>query len=1812
MEQIKKNRKASRSVFTKNSNDLEQLINDDGDITEIKAQYDLLSGKSDTLKILDEQVYTLLLEDDKITEEDLVKELESREHYRRRYVVLQIKFNEYLAKKEHKNENMEQISSTSSLRQEGKRNFKLPVIQFKTFDGNIKDWLPFWAQFSKVHDDQNIDLNDKVEYLLQATVPNSKARQLVESFPTIGKNYHEIIDCLKARFGREDLQIEIYVRELLKLIMNNAISTCKIDLSLLYDGISTQLRALETLGVTSEGCASMLLPLIESCLPEDLLRVWQRSPLAALNNDSEKASVAGILQGSDQGKAELASEVASSSETRLNNLMLFLKGEVEGEQRITLATEGFGLGGISSRDFGMVGRQSGTTHGHTVPTAAGLVNYEAKPNTVAKCVFCDKPHNSASCFKAQTYSLEKRKEILTSKRACFRCLKVGHQARKCKARLKCLICSKPHLAVMCPGPGISKHVKEESSNPSSSNNESSAVLFSCTNGTSSHVFLQTLRVQISGINGSRWVRALIDTGSQNTYILNTTAQLLNYTSKRKNKIMHCLFGGAKSEMVHECYDVKLNYGQYSCVIEALSQPMICTDVSPVFYGPWIEELKGFNINLCDQGDPAPIEILIGADVAGKLYTGQKRILSNGLVAIETLLGWTLMGRIPLHKAMNTCMTAISLFLNDASLTQLWQLDTLGIRDSVETKSRDQLTVAAKEFFLETVSLDSENRYEIRLPWIEGHAPIPTNHDIAMKRLQSTLKRLENLKLYNSYDAIFQEWEQEGIIEKVPNNQRGNTDVHYLPHRPVLKENSTTRIRPVFDASAKEKNSPSLNCCLEKGPNLIEQIPDILIRFRQNKIGVIADIRKAFLQISIHPNDREFLRFLWTDPKGHEVVYRHRRVVFGVSSSPFLLAATLDYHMSKVLEKCDKGASLYDKNILSILSRSFYVDNCVTSVPNEEILEAFIRESSMILAEAKFDLRGWEHSGGDQPSNDVSKLTAVLGLTWDTCNDSLSINEACLGKVNAHLEQPVTKRVILSLAQKIFDPVGFTCPATLVPKLLLQKVWEKKLTWDAEVDEETEILFKTWLEDLHFLLDIKITRWTFAGSGEAQDMQLHVFCDASKSAYATVIFLRCVRLGEAHVSLVAAKSRVAPLKVATIPRLELLAAVIGTRLAKAVQKGLGVDIKSTYWTDSSTVLAWIRRNESWNTFVHNRVQEIRDGTSTNEWRHVPGVLNPADLPSRGCSPKQLFESKWWEGPEWLRQHVSTWPHENVEYDEEECLLEKRKKIVTSLVNSGTKLMNSEDWHLTYFSSFLKTIRMIAWLFRFLENIRHPKEKLCGELSLEEIDKAEVFAFKIVQAESFGNSGSEKLKPLDPYTDERGLIRLKSRVSARQDSELFRYPIVLPSKHSLVTKIIFDTHVRSCHIRTQGLLSLLRERFWIMGGRRSVRSVIARCVICKRHNGKSFGVGAPPLPLDRVREASAFEVTGVDFAGPVFLRSREKAWICLFTCAVFRAVHLELCTSLSVTNFLQSLRRFIARRGRPKTIFSDNGTNFVGTDNAFKLLDWDAIATYSSAERIKWRFNPPTASWWGGFWERLIGSLKQLLRKTLGRAALSYEELVTVLCDCEMVINSRPLTYLSSDPGELVPLTPMMFLREQQESGVPDCDALDSRALCKRVLYLQKIRRDLRQRFRTEYLGQLCSSKRGSSGRKIKMGDIVLIGNDNDKRMDWPLGLVTELLSAKDGEIRLVRLKTARGQVLRPVQRLYPLECVTTENLPVMPTDDPVEPGNHAGEASDCPLSVKDDVCAGSTGVAVKSRVPESLVKRVVTRSGRNINVPKRFL
>ncbi|GFV91388.1 integrase catalytic domain-containing protein [Trichonephila clavipes] len=454
-----------------------------------------------------------------------------------------------------------------------------------------------------------------------------------------------------------------------------------------------------------------------------------------------------------------------------------------------------------------------------------------------------------------------------------------------------------------------------------------------------------------------------------------------------------------------------------------------------------------------------------------------------------------------------------------------------------------------------------------------------------------------------------------------------------------------------------------------------------------------------------------------------------------------------------------------------------------------------------------------------------------------------------------------------------------------------------------------------------------------------------------------------------------------------------------------------------------VLRWIKKKEPWNTFVGNRVKEIIDLTNIDDWRHVNGEVNPADLATRCCDWSDLLKSKWWEGPGWLYSDEESWPCSEVSETTDEAFLEQRKTVVTNLATGN---------------------------------------------------EAEETLIKFMQSE-WPSEIHEKYKDTTKFFEENGILKVQTRLILNQDPEDFTHPTILPD-HPLLERLVLYTHRALMHAGVLTTLAQLREKFWIPKGRRNFS----------------------PLPPDRIHRVAAFPITGADLAGPLSLRGGSKAGIVLFTWAVYRAVHMELVSSLSTESFMQALRRFWAKRGRNSTLYTDNATNFVGAANALKSLDWDFIQAECSLMKIKWLFSPPSATWYGGSSERMVRSIKELLRKCLDKACVTYEEMLTLLNDCEATINGRTLTYLSGDPKELKSLTPAHFIQDIKERETFDLYLIDSHHILKRGRYLHTLQSNLRKRFYKEYLGEL------------------------------------------DGVERVAKLRLASGEIIRPLQRIYPLE------------------------------------------------------------------------
>ena len=440
---------------------------------------------------------------------------------------------------------------------------------------------------------------------------------------------------------------------------------------------------------------------------------------------------------------------------------------------------------------------------------------------------------------------------------------------------------------------------------------------------------------------------------------------------------------------------------------------------------------------------------------------------------------------------------------------------------------------------------------------------------------------------------------------------------------------------------------------------------------------------------------------------------------------------------------------------------------------------------------------------------------------------------------------------------------------------------------------------------------------------------------------------------------ASKTRVAPIKRQSIPRLELLGATILARLVNSLQRALSplpITLECFYWTDSYTVLCWVRNNKSWKPYVQHRVNEIRKLTDVDSWRFCPGEKNPADLPSRGIRGPDLAQTEaWWHGAEFLKSSKEIWPSEpgNTEIDENEANVEVMKpkppSLITRLLTNVSKTVALPNIEVIIdcnrYSSKTRLLRVTARVMQFIDSI--PGCRVAsGELTVDELTAAEKLWVRLIQASSFKDEIrclsriNEKetmlVKHIDLFKDQENIIRCRGRIDESSLSFSKKQPILLPSKHPFTDLIILDYHKIVHHNGIKETLNSIREKYWIVRGREAVKRMVRRCVICKKMEGKAFNTRkVAPLPPSRVSDSPPFTNPGVDFASPLFVTDRlqnetektSKAYVCLWTCASTRAIHLELVPSLTVSTFLQALRRFAARRGLPARILSNNAKTFI---------------------------------------------------------------------------------------------------------------------------------------------------------------------------------------------------------------------------------------------------------------------------------------------
>ena len=1127
---------------------------------------------------------------------------------------------------------------------------------------------------------------------------------------------------------------------------------------------------------------------------------------------------------------------------------------------------------------------------------------------------------------------------------------------------------------------------------------------------------------------------------------------------------------------------------------------------------------------------------------------------------------------------------------EAALHKFWDLESIGISDA-PVEDADVSTVFKQQIKY------VDGRYEVGFPWKPGMADtLQDNEKLARVRLDSLCRKLDkDTDLQCRYNSVLQEMENDGIIEEVPGDQKVSPHpaTFYMPHRPVVKESSsTTKVRPVFDASAAGRNGVSLNDCMEAGPNLMPNLPEILIRFRRRKIALTADITKAFLQVKISDSDRDVSRFLWK-LDGTVRVMRFTRVPFGNKSSPFLLNATIKHHLET-----------YPKTkVVTELLQNLYVDDWLTGADSDAEGCDMIQEADVIMKKAGMSLSKWSSSSPVvaemlQHQFHDKYLTAesvkVLGMRWSAQLDSFSFD--CVSIPDGLI---VTKRVVLSFIARLFDPLGFVTPFIMLAKCLFQEIWKQGLTWDQPIPESMQLLFLRWLDGMKQMKLWQVPRsYTGCAWCDNEKITLHAFGDASEKGYGACVYL-AVRFNDGSMtsSLVISKARVAPLKKVTLPRLELLGALLCARLLTFVMSSLHLSSEVDYrcWIDSMVALAWIQSDaHRWKQFVANRVIQIQELTGREHWAHCPGKENPADLVTRGLFAEQLVASEMWlKGPKFIRNGSGNLEiiTETAGVEQNVLVDEQLSLVAVTLVTSGSP--RESVFQVDRWSSFVKTIRIVAWVMRFIYNSRKAKShRKHGELSYEELTQAKHQLIVNVQQLEYGEEISSlrrglpipktsSIAKLSPFLSQEGLLRVGGRIQFAKLSFEEKHPIILPKSH--VSMLLVRSHHRMMkHAGVATMISTLRCQFWIVGLRRMAKKVKRECIACQKQDAVACAQPRAPLPGDRVTRSPPFSVTGIDHAGPLYGSDHpgRKLYVLLFTCAVTRALHLELVDSMSLADTMLALRRFVARRGLPSIMYSDNAKSFVAAQGKM-------ISEYGHLSP-QWKFIAPRSPWWGGWWERLVKSVKSSLRKSLGSKVLSRSELETTLHEVEACLNSRPLTFVGDEVDCEVPLTPAHFLGSQpvgtQISGVGEHPVT-----AKDLVVRHKVRSQLLDHFwdiwSSDYIRNLPACKGDTARGHLCVGSVVLVREGSYVRMQWPIGVITKVYPGRDGIIRAVEVKTAKGTYVRSIQLLHDLEITASSECD-----------------EETPLTVSD-----TDG----SNVVQSSESQYVTRYGRSVKPVKKL-
>ena len=1183
---------------------------------------------------------------------------------------------------------------------------RLPKPKILTFDGDSKRYKMFMASFL-TNVDKILGADDdqmKLTLLLQQCT--GKALDLIEDCVMLSpeRGYAKALEKLERRFGKSHQIARSYIDGVKTggIVKLNDVEA----LVQLADDMEKCQTVLSELNFKSDLDSTGTIESILARLPDSFQTKWVSRSVKILNQGREptfadltmfvveRAEEYSSKYGQSFAERKLSSSKAKTNDTYTNN-----KPNQKKRNITTFAAS--------------------TSTGQ--PSTAGLSKNEATSTSSSSnkpmCLECGKTgHFIARCIRFKKMSLEDKRSAVKKHNLCFCCLKQGHGSAQCERT--CPICQKKHHYHLHED-STSKHDDKKTA-------ASTDVVSLSTFKPNGRASLGVLKVRVQANGKESQCLALVDSGCNQTLLRRRVADELGIKGSPYVYTMNTMNGKASHNEIRCEFTVTAEDETGTVTVEdALTIPSISIyaryDGTAHEKWPHLSDLRFPKLS-------GEVDLIIGTDCTDMFWTLQERRGGRKEpIARRTQLGWILLGPTDGTVSANSAGVEPIQFAFDKML--MADFEDVRINEPVMSVD-DRRALKTME---DTIHM-KDGKFHVGIPWkVNPEEALQNNRSMAESRLRMLRRKLDsNPRLADDYTKTVEGYISDGHAMLVEGDELNEVHQWYLPHHAVFKRSNPEKCRVVFDCAAQFKGI-SLNDAIHQGPNFLNNLAGVLIRFRKEAVAVVGDIKLMFHQCFVLPKDRRFLRFLWWpggDTTEKPRVYAMKVHLFGGKSSP----SVVNFCMRKI---ADDNESKFPEIAVTAMRRSFYMDDLICSVSSENLAKKLIHEMQKLLKAGGFDLAKFMSTSRDVIET-VKPEQRAKSIQDVDLNDSTLPQESTLGlKWNVegdfftyafHVEEkPLTKRGLLATTASLYDPLGLVAPVVLVPKLLQQELCRLELDWDDAIPVEKSAEFQKWREQTKALSNLQIPRCFQRGSHGPIHRELHIFTDASEKAYGAAAYLKVTANSSVTVSLVMGKSRVAPLKSISIPRLELTAATVGAKLSKFLIDELDCDkLTSYFWTDSMTVLRYLRNvSTRFKIFVAHRVQQIQEVTDIHTWNYVPTDQNPADLASRGIHPNDEQRLQFWlQGPAFLRENTQ-YTRLFEEPSEQNADLEIRAACANEVAVDLNVLIN-------HYSSLPRLQRAVVWLIK-LATFIHGKAP-SKEISVDEMDRAMMSVVRFVPTTS----------------------------------------------------------------------------------------------------------------------------------------------------------------------------------------------------------------------------------------------------------------------------------------------------------------------------------------------------------------------------------------------------------------------------------------------------------------------------------------------